>query len=299
MLEAGLTRSAAHRAGYLKEATSVPDENGETHRRGPVVTVDKSRETARTRLERRFFQEVNVSGFAHIDQEVAFFTQVAALLRPDDVVLDFGAGRGEFFHDEPCLYRCRIQNFRGRCAHVDGCDVDPAVFENPTLDEAKLIEPGKPLPYEDGRFDLIVSRYVFEHVQDPDWLARELIRVTRPGGWICALTPNKWGYVALAARMVPNNLHRRVLRSVQPFRKEVDVFPTVYRLNRPKDVRKYFGHGAEVYHYSTSAVPSYHFGRMFLMRCFSLLHRLLPPALDTGLGFFIRKFDGGGPTRAG
>lgn len=258
--------------------------------RGPVVTVDPGKETSKMRLERRVFDEVNVSGFSHVDQEVGFFTQVAALLRPDDVVLDFGAGRGEFFHDEPCLYRSRLQNFRGRCAHVDGCDLDPAVFENPTLDEARLLEPGKPLPYEDDRFDLIVSRYVFEHVQDPQWLASELLRVTKPGGWICALTPNKWGYVALAARLVPNALHRRALSRVQPHRKEEDVFPTVYRLNRPGAVRRHFGQGAQVHHYSTSGVPSYHFGSLFLFRLFLLVHRLLPPALDTGLGFFIRKF---------
>jgi SAM-dependent methyltransferase len=172
---------------------------------------------------------------------------------------------------------------------VDGCDVDPAVFENPTLDEARLIEPGQPLPYEDGRFDVIVSRYVFEHVADAGWLARELLRITKPGGWICALTPNKWGYVAIAARLVPNGLHRRVLRRVQPHRKEEDVFPTQYRLNRPADVRRHFGDGAEVYHYSTSGVPSYHFGSRVLFRLFQLLHRLLPPILNTGLAFFIRK----------
>jgi SAM-dependent methyltransferase len=258
---------------------------------GPAVTLDGTKETSKTRVERRFFQEVNVSGFAHIDQEVAFFTQVAALLRPTDVVLDFGAGRGEFFHDEPVLYRRWLQNFRGRAARVDGCDVDPAVCGNPTLDEAKVIELGSPLPYEDDRFDLVISRYVFEHVPDPDWAARELLRVTKPGGWICALTPNKWGYVALAARVVPNGLHKRALRRIQPHRKEEDVFPTEYRLNRPGDVRKAFGHGADVYHYSMSAVPSYHFGSPAIFGLLMFLHRFLPRALDPGMAFFIRKHD--------
>ena len=250
---------------------------------------DFSKEKPRHRLERRVYPEANVSGFPHNDQEIAFFTQVAALLRPQDVVLDFGAGRGEFVHEDPSVYRVWLQNLRGRCAHVDGCDPDPVVFENPTLDAAAVVESGQPLPYEDGRFDLIISRYVFEHVADPEWAARELLRVLKPGGWICAMTPNKWGYVALMSRLVPNRIHSQTLNRVQPGRPEQDVFPTVYRLNRPRAVRRYFEHGADVYHYSTSAVPSYHFGNMALIRLLRLAHRLTPPLFDVGLRFFIHK----------
>ncbi len=250
---------------------------------------DLSKESPRHRLERLVYPEANVSGFPHREQEVAFYTQVAALLRPEDVVLDFGAGRGEFIDTDPSAYRVWLQNFRGRCAHVDGCDPDPVVFQNPTLDDAAVIEIGQSLPYPDERFDLIVSRYVFEHIAAPEWAARELLRVLKPGGWICVMTPNKWGYVALGARVVPNRLHVRVLSRVQPGRPAKDVFPTVYKLNRPSAIRRYFGHGADVYHYSTSAVPSYHFGRLVLMRLLQLVHRLTPPMFDVGLRFFIRK----------
>lgn len=257
--------------------------------RSRVETIDRDKETSRDRLVRRAFPEACVSGFAHIDQEVAFFTQVSALLRPTDVLLDFGAGRGEFMDTDPSRFRQWIQNFKGRCAHVDGCDLDPVVLDNPTLDAAVVIEIGKPLPYEDERFDLIISRYVFEHIDDPQWAASELLRVLKPGGWICAVTPNKWGYIALGARLTPNRLHAKVLKLVQPWRIEKDVFPTAYKLNRPGDVRRWFGHAADVFHYSTSAIPSYHFGSLLLFRLFRLVHRLTPPPLDVGIRFFIRK----------
>lgn len=250
---------------------------------------DVSKESPKHRLERRVYREANVSGFPHNDQEVAFYTQVAALLRPDDVLLDFGAGRGEFMDTDPSRYRVRLQNFRGRCAHVDGCDPDAVVLENPTLDAAAVIAMGEPLPYSDNRFDMIVSRYVFEHIADPQWAAAELLRVLKPGGWICAMTPNKFGYVALASRMIPNRLHSRALSRVQPGRAAKDIFPTVYRLNRPSAVRRHFGHSADIYHYSTSAVPSYHFGSLALMRLEQLVHRLTPPMFNVGLRFFIRK----------
>jgi len=255
---------------------------------------DPTLESPKHRLERRVYREANVSGFSHVDQEIAFFTQVAALLRPTDVLLDFGAGRGEFMDQDPSEFRRRLQNFRGRCEHVDGCDPDPVVLENPTVDAAQVIEAGKALPYEDNRFDIVVARYVFEHIENPQRVAQELLRVVKPGGWICAMTPNKWGYVALASRLLPNRAHSQALIHVQPGRQACDVFPTRYRLNRPSAVKRYFGHAADVYWYSTSAVPSYHFGNIFVMRILQVVHRLTPTPFDVGLRFFIRKRDEGG-----
>lgn len=254
-----------------------------------VETVDRSKANVQLRLDQRMYREASVSGFSHLDQEVTFYTQVAALLQPTDVVLDFGAGRGEWHEDDPCLFRRRIQNFKGRCRHVDGCDFDPVVLTNETLDAAAILEPGQPLPYEDNRFDLVISRYVFEHVADPVFFARELLRITRPGGWICAITPNKWGYVALMSRMVPNSLHRAALKFIQPHRKAEDVFRTEYKLNTPKAVKRYFGQQADVYWYRSSAVPSYHFGSAFLYAVQRFIHRFLPPPLDKGLHLFICK----------
>jgi SAM-dependent methyltransferase len=251
--------------------------------------IDEDRDSSRYRLERRLYAEANVSGFSHVDQEIGFFVQVAALLDPDDIVLDFGAGRGEFIDSDPSRFRRFLQNFRGRCRHVDGCDLDPAVLNNPTLDAAKIIIAGEPLPYENDRFDLIIARYVFEHIASPEWAAKELLRVLKPGGWLCAMTPNKWGYVAVASRLLPNRLHAPVLSHVQPDRQARDIFPTVYKLNRPSAVTRWFGSSADVFWYSTSGVPSYHYGSKWLFRFFQLVHRLTPPMLETGLRFFIRK----------
>jgi SAM-dependent methyltransferase len=259
---------------------------------------DFSKEQPKHAMERRVYPEVNACGFPHNDQEVVFFSQVAAILRPNDWVLDFGAGRGEFADNDPSIYRVGLKDFRGRCSRVYGCDPDPIVLDNPSLDFADVIELGKQLPYKEGQFDLIVSRHVFEHVTDPEWTARELLRVLKPGGWICALTPNRWGYVALASRLLPNRFHSRALSRVQPGRAAKDVFPTAYRLNRPAAVRRYFGHAADVYHYSSSGIPSYYFGSLALMRLQQLAHRLTPPPFDIGLRFFIQKRAGVKPIRA-
>ena len=77
-------------------------------------------------LLRRFYPEANIGGFSHVDGTISFYTQIAAVLKPTDCVLDFGAGRGEPLLDDDNSYRRGLSNLQGRCAHVEGCDIDPA-----------------------------------------------------------------------------------------------------------------------------------------------------------------------------
>jgi SAM-dependent methyltransferase len=240
-------------------------------------------------LRRRFFPEGNIGGFSHVDPGVALFTQISAILRPTDRVLDFGAGRGEQILDDEVEYRRNLFNLQGRCAHVEGCDVDDAVLTNPFLDHAVVLEPGSPFPYPDNSFDIIFSRFVFEHVQDPIFVANELIRVVKPGGVIAALTPNKYGYIAIAATAVPNRLHVRALSYIQPKRKSVDIFPTAYRLNTPSALKRAFGNSADIYTTFWSGEPAYHFGIPLLYRFTKFLHKHLPDRLMPLLVIFVRK----------
>jgi len=55
------------------------------------------------------------------------------------------------------------------------------------------IEPGKQLPYDAGRFDVTTCVSVIEYVRripERYELVQELVRVTRPGGYIVLITPN-------------------------------------------------------------------------------------------------------------
>jgi SAM-dependent methyltransferase len=240
-------------------------------------------------LKRRFYPEANISGFSHVDGTIGFFNQLAAIVRPTDYILDFGAGRGGPLHDDKVTYRRNMGNFKGRCQHIDGCDVDPVVLENPFLDEAKVIRIGEPLPYEDNRFDIIVARHVFEHIEPVEFIAQELMRILKPGGIIAAVTPNKWGYIALGARAVPNRLHVRVLTRSQPDRKPEDVFPTAYRLNTPRALRRAFGERAEIFIVKKASEPSYYFGNPWLYRFMKSVNKYTPEAFLPVLDVYIRK----------
>ena len=223
-----------------------------------------------------------------------FFSFVwACILRTNATrVLDFGAGRGKFFFlntgETGSLWRRYLQDLRNTGAHVTVCDVDDAVLDHPCAHERVKILPHKRLPFEDGSFDVVVSDHTFEHIEDPAFVAAELVRVLRPGGYICARTPNKYGYVALMARLIPERLHMAVLRRAQPHRQARDVFPTAYKLNTPKQLQRVFSE-CTVYHYYFSGDPSYSFGSGIIHRAFQVLHWLLPPQLRPIMCAFIRK----------
>ena len=236
---------------------------------------------------RRSHDEYGVSGFTKHDGTVRFFGFVRSLCRPGMRVLDFGAGRGAWFHNDATAYRRELRDLRTTGVRVVAADIDEAVRQNAGSDEQVVLKPGVPLPFKDGEFDLVLADFVFEHLEDPGFVCEELRRVTKSGGWICARTANRYGYVALASAIVPSSRHRRALQSIQPIRKEVDVFPTAYRLNSAAQVRRCFP-GCEVHHYYDSGEPAYHFDRRWLYRLFLLLHKLLPDVLQTGVAFFIR-----------
>ena len=242
-----------------------------------------------TELKRRFYPESNIGGFTHDDGTIGFFNHLVAIARPTDTVLDFGAGRGEPLLDDDVAYRRGIANFKGRSRHLDGCDVDPVVLHNPFLDQATVIDPGEPLPYEDGRFDIIVARSVFEHIENPGFVAGELLRVLAPGGVIAATTPNKWGYIGIAGRIVPSRHHVTVLAHSQPDRKPEDVFPTYYRMNTVAALRRAFGKRADVYVARKAPEPAYHFGRPWIYRLVKSMNKHAPDALLPIIHVYVRK----------
>jgi len=234
--------------------------------------------------------EVAIGGFTAHDGTIEFYSRVKTLLRPDMTVLDFGAGRGAWYEDEESPFRRDMRLLRGHAREVIGCDVDPAVQANRSVDRGVVLEPGRPIPLADGSVDLIVSDYVLEHVQDAAGLAREFTRILKPGGWICARTPTRMNYVALAARVVANVRHASVLRLAQPGRKAEDVFPTAYQLNTRAALARHFPASLyENYSYIYCFEPQYHFRRTAVYRFFRLVHWLLPPSLQGNLYIFLRR----------
>lgn len=239
----------------------------------------------------RVFPEQRVVSFNRRQGAFVFFSMVSDLVEPGHTVADFGAGRGH--QASAGGHVGRLCRFKGRCARVIGVDVDPVVLENPHVDEAHVIGPDGRTPLADASVDVIFSYAVLEHVADPEAFVAEVRRVLKPGGWFCGWTPNKWGYVALGARLIPNRFHARLIRSVEPGgRGAEDVFPTVYRLNTKGAIRRHFGGGGfEDFSFTYNGHPSYNFGRTAVAWFWMAVMAVSPPAMRQTLMVFARKPD--------
>jgi len=241
-----------------------------------------------TRL--RHYPETAAGGFSRVDGTMQFFARVQSLLGPGQCVLEFGAGRGHELLEDPVPARHRLRQLGGDGRTVIGVDVDPVVMTNPHLDSAYVINPSDRLPIEDASIDLIVSDNVFEHVDNPEHVASELNCVLKPGGWICARTPNKWSYVGVAVRMVPNSLHTQLLEKLQPGRKSEDVFPTRYRLNSRAALKRHFPPDRFCHAtYSWDAEPVYVGGVSPAWLMMRLVHRLTPRPYRGVWFIFLQK----------
>lgn len=238
----------------------------------------------------KMYPETAAGGYSRVDGTVAFYCRVNALLSPAMTVMDFGAGRGAAAIEDPVMYRRRLQILRGKVSEVIGVDIDAAVRGNPAVDRSIVVSGSEPLPLDDESVDLIVSDFCLEHVEDPHVVSGELGRVLKAGGWICARTPNRWGYISLSARLIPNRWHSVALRALQPGRQAMDVFPTHYRLNTVKDLRKHFPSPLFRYHgYGHSGPPAYFGSHVWAMRAVGAIQRHAPECLSPVLFVFIQK----------
>jgi SAM-dependent methyltransferase len=240
----------------------------------------------------RFYPEVSAGGFSHVDGTVEFYSRINALLSQDMVVLDFGAGRGAQLLADTSLYRCNLAVLKGKAKKVIGIDVDPVILDNNFLDEAHVIKDGAALPVSDASIDLIVSDWTFEHVRKPKFVATELSRVLKPGGWICARTPNRWGYIGLGTNIVPNNLHARILKRLQPgsYRAERDVYPTAYQMNTMRVIRHLFPNDHfENFSYTYNSEPAYFGNSALAWHIMKVSFMLIPSSLRSYLFIFLRK----------
>lgn len=235
------------------------------------------------------FLEVKAGGFSRKDGTVQFYTRVNALLEPHHTVLDLGAGRGEWTEDH-VAYRRELRRIQGKVRETIGADIDPVVSTHPAVDRHVVMDDVVTIPLEDESVDVIVSDHTFEHVAAPEELVASMRRVIRPGGWLCARTPNRFGMIGVAASLVPNKQHRQWLSRLQPGRQERDVFPTLYKMNTRRTlVRLFPAHEWDLIAYTFSAEPAYFGNSRRAIKAVDAIQSRLPSGLGTTWCVFARR----------
>jgi SAM-dependent methyltransferase len=96
-------------------------------------------------------------------------------------ILDVGCGLGMY-----------TQAFRRYSPHVYGVEVEHDRAVQALGRAAGVAQAvGEGLPYPDGTFDVVFNHEVLEHVADDRQVAREMVRVTRPGRYVVTFAPNR------------------------------------------------------------------------------------------------------------
>ncbi len=234
--------------------------------------------------------EKQAGGYTKLDGTIEFYSRINAIMHQDMSVLNFGAGRGAWLEQDQCEYRRHLRQLKGKVKFVAAYDVDEAVLENTDCDERQVGKIGDQLPFASETFDLIISDWVFEHIQEVDFIVSELDRVLKPGGWICSRTPNRWGYVAIISSLIPQNRHAKILSKLQPKRLEKDIFPTKYLLNTRTALRGAFSkYGYLDCSYFYDGEPRYAAQSKIIYFVSLIVNRLTPERFKAFLMIFLKK----------
>lgn len=139
-------------------------------------------------------------------------------------VLDVGAGE----HASGDLHA-----LARRHAVIVGTDPDHAIEHNTALAERHRLLAEELGAEHDRRYDVVLSIFVLEHVQEPDAFAAACARLLRPGGSWFALTLNVRHYFGATAWATNRlGIQHAVLHRLKGEAAEHDHrFPTRYRLN--------------------------------------------------------------------
>lgn len=182
---------------------------------------------------------------------------------PNSVLLDIGCGR------DATWLKAVAPSFRE--AHGIDPEALDTSFDNITLAHGSAYE----LPFEDSYFDVIATRNVVEHLDDPARALRECRRVLRPGGKMFILTPNMRFPPLAVARVFPHTVRQKINYIVRGAEEE-DTFKTYYRANTIRDVRRLAqeaGFEADRVEYFTEQ-PVYFTFSLLAFRCWAAFDRL-------------------------
>lgn len=109
--------------------------------------------------------------------------------------------------------------------------------ENEDVDEKRVADVGRTMPFCPEEVDMVVSRSVLEHLPDVESFVDNAAGVLKRGGYFVHVFPSKFAPYAVANQLLPHSLSKALLRTLAPgsegrlgFRAYYDkTYPAVFR----------------------------------------------------------------------
>lgn len=163
------------------------------------------------RLSSKFYGPEFISPIQH------FNSLIRSFLNSSSCVLHAGCGVDESI------------GLHAIAGHTVGLDYLSYLSANHDLDDA-VVGDLECVPFKAASFDLVVSRWVIEHLSDPFRFFQESSRVLRPGGKLVILTPNVYYYAVVITRLSPLSFQKWFVKNILHENPD-GVFKTFYRSN--------------------------------------------------------------------
>jgi len=225
--------------------------------------------------------------FSTNDGTIDFYLRVRSLLNKKKVVLDLGAGEGNWFNDKKNnKLRKSIQFLKNDVKKFYSVDIDKAVLKNKSSHQNLLIK-NNLIPLKNSSVDIIICDWVFEHIESPYLFIKEINRVLKKGGTICSRTPHKYNYFSLVSNILEGSSIKDILlKKIQPGRKEY--FKSFYKLNTKKEINIYFKkYSKKIFIFTPD--PVYYFDLKIFYFFFQIIHLVFPKFFSGILICFLKK----------
>jgi SAM-dependent methyltransferase len=174
----------------------------------------------------------------YISKSKHFNELVMPYLGSEVEMVDLGCGRGL---ETAVIYKDYTR-------HSFGLDISESVLQNQTIHKP-LVGSVYDIPLPEACVDLAVSQELLEHLEFPQRMFDEVSRILRPRGIFAIMTPNLWFPSTIISWLTPYSFHKFATRAIYET-DSADIFPTWYRANTLKQLRRLGGHAGldEIYH---------------------------------------------------
>ena len=156
-----------------------------------------------------------------------YWSMINKVLAPKSMVLDIGAGR-----------KGMLSLFSERGITSIGLDMSYEDLQANEFLSLRVCGDAQELPFKAGSFDLVVSQWVLEHLPFPDLFIQEASRVLKHKGFFLLVSNSLFCPLMFFNAVMPRKLRDGIKKKLLPKEVEEDTFPTFYRANTQRRLRR-------------------------------------------------------------